>query len=91
MDLPPPVPETPKPKIEWYQHLWMAWPLVLAAVGGAVGGVCGGAAWAINMKVFQKTKDPVLKYVFTGLISVAGVVLYFVIAIPILLLMNPKK
>ncbi len=80
MSTPPPVPDTTKPKLLWYQHVWLALPFALVAVGGAIGGACGGAAWAINQKVFQKTEHPVLRYVWTGLISAAAVVAYFVLA-----------
>jgi hypothetical protein len=73
-------------KLLWYQHIWLALPFALAAVGGAIGGACGGAAWAINQKVFQRTKHPVLRYVWTGLISLSAVVLYCVIATVIVLL-----
>jgi len=52
----------------------------MVAVGGAIGGGLGGAAAAINYKVFQKTQNAVLRYVWTGLISVAAVMLYLVIA-----------
>ncbi|MHB8519567.1 MAG: hypothetical protein ACYDH9_02305 [Limisphaerales bacterium] len=77
----PPLPsETPKPKLTWYQQLWLGWPIVLVAVGGAVGGACGGAAWALNRKVFQKTKHPVLRYVWTGFISAAAIVVYAIVA-----------
>jgi len=80
MSNPPAPPETPKPKLAWYQHVWLALPLALIAVGGAVGGACGGAAWAINQSVFRKTEHPVLRYVLTGLISAAAVVAYLVLA-----------
>ena len=76
----PPVPETAKPKLLWYQYVWLGLPFGLVAVGGAIGGACGGAAWAINQKVFQKTEHPVLRYVWTGLISAAAVVAYIVLA-----------
>ena len=73
--------ESPKPKLRWYQHLWLALPFGLVAVGGAIGGACGGAAWAVNQKVFQKTENRVLRYVWTGLITVAAVIAYLVIAV----------
>ena len=81
MPAPPPFPviEQPKPKITWYQYIWIGWPLVLVPVGGAIGGGLGGAAAAINYKVFQKTENPVLRYVWTGLISGAAVLAYVVI------------
>ena len=77
--IPPAIqPREEKPKVEWYQHVWLALPIMLVAVGGAIGGACGGAAWAINRIVFQKTKHPVLRYVWTGLISGTAVVVYFI-------------
>ena len=54
---------------------------MLVAVGGAIGGAFGGAAWAVNKTVFQGTRDPVLRYVLTGLISATAFVLYFVVAV----------
>jgi hypothetical protein len=70
-----------KTKLPWYDQVWLALPFALVAVGGAIGGACGGAAWGINQKVFRATKNPVLRYVWTGLISMVAVVLYFVLAI----------
>jgi hypothetical protein len=81
MGTPPTSPESSKPKLTWYQHVWLALPIFLVFVGGAIGGACGGAAWAINQSVFQKTKDPFLRYLWTGLISVAAFALYFFVAV----------
>ena len=80
MSTPPPVPSLTKPKLAWYQHVWLALPFALVTVGGAIGGACGGAAWAINQQVFRKTEHPVLRYVWTGLISAAAAVAYIVLA-----------
>jgi hypothetical protein len=81
----------PKAKLAWYDQLWLALPIGLVAVGGAIGGACGGAAWGINQKVFRATKHPVLRYVWTGLISVAAVVAYFILAIVILSAIRPNR
>jgi hypothetical protein len=80
MSHPPPMPEAAKPALTWQQHVWIALPFALVAIGGAIGGACGGAAWAINKEVFQKTKDPGLRYVWTGLITVGAFVIYLIIA-----------
>ena len=80
MNTPPPLSETPKPKLQWYEHVWLGLPFVLVAIGGAIGGACGGAAWAINHQVFRKTEHPVWKYVLTGLISGGAFVGYIVLA-----------
>jgi hypothetical protein len=80
MDTPPPIPPAKsKSKFEWYEHLWLGLPIALVAVGGAIGGACGGAAWAINRSVFLKTQQPVLRYVWTGLISAAAVIVYLIL------------
>ena len=78
MSISPPESDLTKPKLHWYQHMWLWIPIGLVAVGGAIGGTCGGIAWATNYKVFRKTEHSVLRYVFTGLISVAAVVAYLI-------------
>jgi hypothetical protein len=70
--------------LRWYEHVWVALPFAMVAFGGLIGGGCGGAAWAINKSVFQKTQNPVLRYVFTGIISVGAFVLWLVFAATIL-------
>jgi hypothetical protein len=65
-------------KFAWYEHVWIALPLALIGVGGAIGGACGGMAWAVNKTVFKKPKNPVLQYLVTGLISASAVVLWLV-------------
>lgn len=88
---PPPIPSAPgpiaplkppgpKPNLTWYQYIWIGLPLLLIAIGGAIGGACGGAACAINRTVFLKTSNPVLKYVWTGIISAAAFVVWFIVA-----------
>jgi len=64
--------------LAWYEHIWIALPFALVAVGGAIGGACGGAAWAINKTVFKQTQNPVLRYVWTGLISASAVVVWLI-------------
>lgn len=77
-----------KTKLAWYEHVWIALPITLLGFGGAIGGACGGAAWAINKTVFKKTGNPVLRYVWTGLISVSAVIAYLVLAMFFLSLFN---
>lgn len=80
MNITSPTPNANKPKLTWYEQLWLGWPMILIFIGGAIGGACGGAAWGLNQQVFQNTKNPVLRYVFTGFISIAAFVVYFVVA-----------
>lgn len=77
-------------KLAWYVHAWLALPLALIAVGGAIGGACGGAAWGINQKVFRTTRHPVLRYLWTGLISIGAVVAYLVLGMAFLSLFKGK-
>jgi len=94
MEMPPPIsPESPAPKtsLEWYEHVWIALPIVLVFVGGAIGGACGGAAWAVNRSIFLKVQNPVLRYVFTGLVSAAAVVVWLVFVVVVLALLHKSK
>jgi len=90
MSAPPSLPDTAKPKLTWYQHVWLGWPIALVAVGGAIGGACGGAAWALNQKVFHSTRHPLMRYVWTGLISLAAIAVYL-IAATVLLTFLPQQ
>jgi hypothetical protein len=74
----------PKPQLVWYQHLWIGWPIILVLAGGLIGGACGGAAWGINQKVFKSIEDPLIRYLLTGIISVAAVIVYFVLVVAVL-------
>jgi hypothetical protein len=70
----------PTSKLAWYEHTWIALPIALVGIGGAIGGACGGAAWAINKALFKKTENPILRYVWTGLVSASAFATYLVIA-----------
>jgi len=86
----PPKSPASKPKLTWYEHVWAALPLCLVAVGGCIGGGIGGAAWVVNRAVFQKVRQPVLRYVLTGLISAAAVVAWLVLASVLLRLLHRR-
>jgi len=45
----------------------------------------------LNQAVFQKTANPVLRYVWTGLISAAAVTLWLAIAITLALFVKPQS
>ena len=60
-------------ELRWYHELWVALPFILLIWGGALGGVCGGAAWSINRSLFRRIEQPVSRYLWTGLVSAAGV------------------
>ncbi|MEN3158700.1 hypothetical protein ABC502_09985 [Alkalimonas sp. NCh-2] len=75
-------------KMEWYEHLACGWPLILIFIGGALGGLCGGAAYAVNAKVFGRDISNTKKYVYAILIGVSAFLTYFV-AVVILAMIFP--
>ena len=68
------------PALEWYQYVWMTIPIVLVFLGGAIGGICGGLAAGISSRVFRSDLSQSLKYVLTGLVSLAAFLTYFFVA-----------
>ncbi len=88
MSLIPPLPGPQKRKLTAPEWVWIGWPLILIALGGAIGGACGGGAFALNHMIFQRTEQPVFRYLFTGLISVGAIVLFLVAATAVQLLLK---
>jgi hypothetical protein len=78
-------------KLTWYQHVWVALPFGLIALGGALGGLCGGAAWAVNLALFQRINSRFLRYAATGLISLVALVVYWAIAGTLLSLLGQQR
>jgi len=72
------------PPLQWYQYAWMAIPLILIFLGGAIGGFCGGLAAALSSRVFRSDLSEGMKYGATALISMAAFVTYFVVAATLL-------
>lgn len=69
------------PSLKWYHWIWVGLPVVLVFVGGALGGLCGGTAAFINGRVFRSGMNGFVKYLLTGLISVAAVFAYVVLVV----------
>jgi hypothetical protein len=68
------------PELKWHERFWVGLPFGLVLVGGAIGGACGAAAAACNMRLMRGDRPPLLKYLFTGLISFAAVIAYVALA-----------
>jgi hypothetical protein len=68
------------PPLAWYQYAWMAIPIILVFLGGAIGGLCGGLAAGISSRIFRSDRSEGMKYALTGLISVGAFLTYFVVA-----------
>jgi hypothetical protein len=74
--------------LKWYQWVWIAWPILLLFLGGALGGLAGGLATVINMRVFRTDMEGLLKYLMTGLISIIAIVFYFAGALALQMLLR---
>lgn len=70
-----------KPKLRWYEHGWLALPLVLILIGGVLGGLTGGLAWGVNRIVFDKVEHPVMRYVWTGVVTVVAFFVWVLLVI----------
>lgn len=57
--------------LTWYEMVWIAVPLLLIFIGGAIGGGLGGVATTINAQIMRSGQNTVLKYILCALLSVA--------------------
>jgi len=74
--------------LKWYQWIWGGWPVALLFMGGALGAIAGLLSFVINAKVFRANINEVLKYAITGMVAIAAVVAYFVVALAFSILLN---
>ena len=71
------------PPLRWYEYVWIALPIVLVAVGGAIGGAIGAIATIANGRIFRLAQGNLAKYGFTGLVTAAAALIYLGLAIAI--------
>lgn len=64
-------------KLKLVEHVIAALPFGLIIIGGMIGGACGGCAYAINTAIFKKDLRPALKYLYTTLVTIGAVAVYF--------------
>ncbi len=76
------------PPLKWYQWVWSALPILLVFWGGLLGGIAGVIAFSINTQIFRSQSNEVLKYVFTGLITIVAAVIYLIVGTSVSLLLN---
>lgn len=74
--------------LQWYQWVWSGWPILLVFIGGALGAIVGIIGFSISARLFRTNLNGFLKYIVTGLISIAAVLVYLVGATVIALLSN---
>jgi len=75
-----------KQKLKPFEYVWAGWPLIMVAFGGLLGGICGGAAAAINVTIFSSEKSTKYKYGVTFLVSLASILIYFIIIVVLVLI-----
>ena len=66
--------------LKWYQWVWGSLPVFLVFIGGLLGALLGLVAFSINAKVFRSGLNDVLKYVVSGLFSIAAVIAFLFLA-----------
>jgi hypothetical protein len=67
--------------LTWYELVWSGLPVLLLFIGGMLGAFCGLVAAYSNSRIFRSSLSPVLKYLVTGVISGAALVIYFILAV----------
>jgi hypothetical protein len=69
------------PAFAWYEYVWIALPLALIAVGGALGAFCGIVAAYFNAQILRSQQPVALRYLFSFLVMIAAVAVWLGIAI----------
>ncbi len=69
--------------------VWGVLPLGLLFIGGAIGGLLGGLAAAVNLKLLR-SRGGLTAYVLAGLVTLAAVVLFLLIAGSLATLWGPN-
>jgi hypothetical protein len=67
--------------LPWYQLVWSAIPILLFFAGGAIGAIIGLLAAYANTRIFRSELQAVLKYVVTGLVTIAALVIVLILAV----------
>lgn len=65
--------------LTWYEYVWMGLPIILVFGGGALGALIGIVATYASARIFRSERAPVGKYLISALISLAAVVLFFIL------------
>jgi hypothetical protein len=66
--------------LRWYEYLWISIPVVLILIGGALGALIGIAATSLSARLFRTDLNAVARYGFSGLISIAAMVMFAILA-----------
>ncbi len=63
--------------LKWYEYIWIAIPLILMFIGGAIGGFIGAVGILTNSVLFRKFTSQFAKYLVTGVNSFIAFLFFF--------------
>lgn len=66
-------------KLNWYQYLIAAIPMVLVLIGGAIGGVIGIISTMFNLSIFRQDDTELNKYLKVSGVVLGAFLLHFII------------
>jgi hypothetical protein len=69
----------------WYEYVWIALPLALLVLGGALGGACGAAAAYINARLLRSSQPMWARYGLGVLVILGATLIWVVLAMLITL------
>jgi hypothetical protein len=69
--------------LRWYQWVWSGLPVVLVIIGGLIGAIFGLLALYVNARLFRTQLAMPVQFAATAGVSLAAVVMYFILAIAI--------
>jgi hypothetical protein len=70
-------------RLRWYEYVWMGLPVLLMFEGGALGALVGFPAVFSSARVFRSQRGIAAKYALSALISIAAVLVFFVLILSI--------
>lgn len=65
----------------WYEYVWMGLPIILVFVGGGLGALVGVSATYSSARIFRSERTPFNKYLVSALISLAAVIVFFILVV----------
>lgn len=74
--------------LAWYEYAWMAIPILLIFVGGALGVLFGLVAVSSSARIFRGDRSTAAKYGLSALISAGAVLAFLTCAVVIQLLLR---
>tara|TARA_B110001452_G_scaffold262519_1_gene262662 strand:- start:14 stop:490 length:477 start_codon:yes stop_codon:yes gene_type:complete len=78
-------------KLNPFDYLIVALPMLLIFVGGAIGGILGFLASSINARIMRMPKSALERYGFCLASSIGASVTWYILALGLNMLLNPAQ